>query len=151
MRVVLTAPSSPVASARTATVMVWVPALPPMEATIGISTASATMCSMVASNCLMTAEARMAVTRLINSHQKRAGTIWRTLSVMRSSPMPAEAAQVLVGLLLDHLHHVVDGNDADQALVGVHHRRGLEIVALELARHRFLVGGGQHGLRGPRP
>ena len=35
--------SSRVASARTATVMVWVPALPPMLATIGISTASATI------------------------------------------------------------------------------------------------------------
>ena len=44
-----------VARARTATVMVCVPALPPMEATIGISTASATMLSIVASNRLMTA------------------------------------------------------------------------------------------------
>ena len=37
-------------SIRTVTVMVWVPALPPIEATIGISTASETICSMVASN-----------------------------------------------------------------------------------------------------
>ena len=35
------------ASARTATVRVWVPALPPIEATIGISTARATTFSMV--------------------------------------------------------------------------------------------------------
>ena len=69
------------ASARTATVMVCVPALPPMEATIGISTASATICSMVASNCLITAGRECAVPRLTSSHQNRAGTIWRTLSV----------------------------------------------------------------------
>ena len=43
--------SSRVASARTATVMVWVPALPPMLATIGISTASATIFSIAPSNC----------------------------------------------------------------------------------------------------
>ena len=59
------------ASARTATVTVWVPALPPMEATIGISTASATIRSMVASNSPITAEARMAVSRLISSHELR--------------------------------------------------------------------------------
>ena len=53
-RAALTAPRSCVASARTATVMVCVPALPPMEATIGMSTASATICSMVASNRLIT-------------------------------------------------------------------------------------------------
>ena len=37
----LVAFSSLVAMARTATVRVWVPALPPMEAAIGLSTASA--------------------------------------------------------------------------------------------------------------
>ena len=42
--------NSRVASARTATVMVWVPALPPMLATIGISTASATIFSIDPSN-----------------------------------------------------------------------------------------------------
>ena len=39
-----------IASARTDTAMVWVPALPPIEATIGISTASATICSIAAPN-----------------------------------------------------------------------------------------------------
>ena len=41
-RIALVAVRSRVARARTATVRVWVPALPPIEATIGISTASAT-------------------------------------------------------------------------------------------------------------
>ena len=39
-----------IASARTDTAMVWVPALPPIEATIGISTASATISSIAAPN-----------------------------------------------------------------------------------------------------
>ena len=48
MRPALWMSMSRVASARTVTVMVCVPALPPIEATIGISTASATICWMVA-------------------------------------------------------------------------------------------------------
>ena len=87
----------------------------------------------------------------MNSHKKRLRTVWRTLSVTRLVADAAEAPQILVGLLLDHLDHVVDGDDADQALVGVDHRRRLQVVALELARHRLLVGGRQHDLRGPRP
>ena len=74
-RAALTGPSSWVASARTATVMVCVAALPPIEATIGISTASATICSMVASNSLMTEDASSAVPRLMNSHRKRLRTV----------------------------------------------------------------------------
>ena len=42
----LAAVNSPIASARTATVTVCVPALPPIDATIGISTASATIFSI---------------------------------------------------------------------------------------------------------
>ena len=43
--------------ARTATVSDWVPALPPMEATMGISTARATRPAMTSSNSAMTSEA----------------------------------------------------------------------------------------------
>ena len=42
-----------VARARTVTVIVWVPALPPIDATIGIKTANATICWMVASNSVL--------------------------------------------------------------------------------------------------
>ena len=59
------------ARARTATVRVWVPALPPMEATIGMSTARATICSMVASKKPITTEATMAVIRLTTSQLDR--------------------------------------------------------------------------------
>src|SRR6056297_3954787 len=61
-RKALLAVSSRVAIARTATVIVWVPALPPMEATIGISTASATIWLMVSAYMSMTSDATMAVT-----------------------------------------------------------------------------------------
>ena len=50
---------------------VWLPAMPPMLATMGINTARATSFSMVASNRPMTAEARMAVSRLMPSQMVR--------------------------------------------------------------------------------
>ena len=50
VRIVLERVSWFMASARTETAMVCVPALPPIEATIGISTASATICSIAAPN-----------------------------------------------------------------------------------------------------
>jgi hypothetical protein len=51
----------------------------------------------------------------------------------------AEELSVLVGFLLDHLDDVVDGDDADEALVLIDDGRGHQAVALELARDRFLV------------
>ena len=62
---------SRVASARTATVMVCVPALPPMLATIGISTASATILAIEPSNWRITQDASSAVPRLASSQGKR--------------------------------------------------------------------------------
>ncbi len=52
-------------------VRVWLPAIPPMLATIGMSTANATTCSRVFSNKPMTQEASNAVARLIPSHTAR--------------------------------------------------------------------------------
>src|SRR4029453_19654815 len=72
--------SSRVASARTATVMVWVPALPPMLATIGISTASATIFWIDHSNWLITHDASNAVSRLANSQVKRLRAVVQTES-----------------------------------------------------------------------
>ena len=77
-RTVLAVVTSLVASARTVTVSDWVPALPPMEATIGMSTASATICSMEASNRPMTREARTAVARLTRSQTKRRREVRQT-------------------------------------------------------------------------
>ena len=56
----------------------------------------------------------------------------------------AERRDVLGGLLLDHVDHVIDVDDADQALGLVHHRGGDQVVALEHARHLLLVGGGEN-------
>ena len=79
------------ASARTATVTVCVPALPPIEATIGISTASATRRSMVASNNPITAEATIAVTRLISSQELRPCNVSSSDERRFASPTPASA------------------------------------------------------------
>ena len=64
----LTCPS---AKPRTIKVNVWVPAMPPMLATTGISTASATTFSSVASKLPITHEAKNAVIRLIPNHSAR--------------------------------------------------------------------------------
>ena len=52
-------------------VMVWLPELPPMPATIGISAASATSFSIEPSKAPITREAMNAVTRLIASQVQR--------------------------------------------------------------------------------
>ena len=122
-----------------------------MEATIGISTASATIWSMVASKSLITEADSSAVPRLIKSHEKRLRTVFMTVVGNALVADAAEPQDVLLGLLLDDVDHVVDRHHADEALVGVHHRRRLEVVALELARHLLLVGGRQHDVAGRRP
>ena len=77
------------ASARTATVMVCVPALPPIEATMGMRMASATICSSVASNREITQEASTAVRRLMKSQAKRERVVSSTVVVIVSSaPTP---------------------------------------------------------------
>ena len=141
----LAGPRSCVASARTATVMVCVPALPPIEATIGISTASATICSMVASNRLITREARMAVTRLASSQVKRCLVVRHTEFGHQLAGHAAHPQNVFRGFFLHHLDHVVGGNHADQPAAAVDDGRGGEIVALELARHRLLIGLDRNG------
>ena len=78
-----------VASARTVTVSPWVPALPPIEATIGISTASATKARMVSVNCAITVAARIAAPRFTASHGQRPSAISKTPSLSSSSPTPA--------------------------------------------------------------
>ena len=72
MRRVLLRVSWLVAIARTVTAIVCVPALPPMLATIGISTASATSCSIAAPNSAMIRLAISAVPRLATSQRTRA-------------------------------------------------------------------------------
>ena len=132
------APRLRVASARTVTVSACVPALPPIEATIGIRTASATKARMVSVNCEITVAARIAVQRLTASHTKRPRAISKTPSLSSSSPTPAEQPDVLLGLLLQRLHGVVDGDDPDQPPVRVDHRRRDQVVLVEDVGHVLL-------------
>ena len=136
---------SRVASARTATVMVCVAALPPWLATIGASTASATIFCNSPSNRPSTEEARNAVARLTSSQLKRLLAMVQTESDSSSSRLhAAERLDVLFGLLLDHVDDVVERDHADHAIVVVDHRRRDQVVALELPRHLLLVVGRAH-------
>ena len=83
--------NSRIAIARTATVMVWVPAFPPIEATIGISTASATIFSIVFSKNPITIEAATAVSRFTNSHGVRPRKVSSTEVRIDASDTPASA------------------------------------------------------------
>ena len=83
------APRLRVASARTVTVSACVPALPPIDATIGISTASATKARMVSVNCEITVAARIAAQRFTASQTNRPRAISKTPSLSSSSPTPA--------------------------------------------------------------
>ena len=83
------APKLRVAIARTVTVSACVPAFPPIDATIGIRTASATKARIVSVNCEITVADRIAVPRLIASHTNRPRAISKTPSDSSSSPTPA--------------------------------------------------------------
>ena len=137
-------PSSRVASARTATVMVWVAALPPWLATIGASTASATIFSSWPSNRPSTEDARNAVARLTSSQLKRRARDGPDIvGQFFVAGDAAERLQILVGLFLDDVDDVVDGDDADQPVGGVDHGGRDQIVLAEHPRDLFLVV--QHG------
>ena len=135
------APRLRVAIARTVTVSACVPAFPPIDATIGISTASATKARMVSVNCEITVAARIAVQRLIASHTNRPRAISKTPSDSSSSPTPARQPDVLLRLLLQRLHGVVDGDDPDQPPVRVDDRRRGQVVLVEQVGHVLLRAG----------
>jgi hypothetical protein len=77
-------------------VVVWLPELPPMPATIGISAASAASCAIEPSNSPTTREAMNAVQRFSASHGPRFLALSHTLAKMSSSSrrptLPAPAA-----------------------------------------------------------
>ena len=130
-----------VASARTATAMVWVPALPPTLATIGVSTASTTSFSIVGSNAAITEEADHRGAE-IGDQPARAGLVGFEDRLVDVAIAGARQQQrVLAGLFLDDVDDVVDGDDADQPPGFVDHRGGDQRVFLELQRHFLLVHG----------
>ena len=135
-----------VASARTVTVMVCDPALPPMPATIGISTASATICSIVR---VEQADHRGRQKRRQEIDQQPGHARARSRENGVGQLFVADAAhaqQILLGLLLDDVDHVVDGQHADQPLVLVDDGGRKKIVLLEFARRLFLVHRGRNGV-----
>ena len=110
-----------------------------MPATIGISAASATSFSIEPSNTPITRDAMNAVTRLIASHAQRfRNDVHTDAKTSSSSRRPACASRSSSPLLADEVEDLVDGHAADQLVVGVDHRRGHEVVALE--RRRRVVG-----------
>ena len=106
-----------------------------MPATIGISTASATICSIVPSNWPTTLDARNAVPRLMPSQTMRRRNARGTGREQVFVLVEAGGAQRLVlGLLADDVDDVVDGDAAEQDVVVVDDRRADPVVVGELAR-----------------
>jgi len=72
-------------------VNVWLPDIPPIEATTGMSTAKATTCCKVASNSPINQEAKKAVTKLIPNQIARFLLLNQTLENKSSSSLkPAD-------------------------------------------------------------
>ena len=78
-----------VAIVLTVTAKVCIPALPPIDATIGIKKAKTTICSIVAPNRLMHQVARKAVNRFNNNQLNLLLVFFTIPSVIYSSPTPA--------------------------------------------------------------
>ena len=66
---------------------------------------------------------------------------------LSSAPTPPSALDILVGLLLDDVDDVVDGDHADQPVGLVDHRGRDQVVALEQPRHVLLVVRRLHAAR----
>ena len=137
--------SSPSASPRTMTVSVWVAALPPMPATIGMKTASAVAWLIVPSNAATTDAATKAVTRLMPSHGRRL----RSASNGRGlDPLVArhagQAVEVLGRLVLQDVDHVVDRDDAGQLVLLVDDRNRQQVVGGHQPGRFLLVGVDPH-------
>ena len=134
-----------VASARTATVIVWVPALPPIEATMGMRTARATISRIVPSKMPMTMDAITAVPRLMKSHQKRLRVVSITPLIEVGAGDTAKTEHILLRFLAQHVRHVVEGDGAQQPVVAIDDSHFGEPVLLEQPGNLFLVGIGLHG------
>ena len=72
------------------TAKVCIPAFPPIDATIGIKKASATICSIEAPKKLITQVANNAVNKFNNNQLNLLFVLSITLSVISSSPTPAK-------------------------------------------------------------
>src|SRR3569833_2618514 len=91
MRLALAEVSSRLAKARTATARVWVPALPPTEDTIGISTARATTLATSSWKMAIEEPAMVSVTRFRLSHGRRDLTMPQMVASRPAAPAGAGA------------------------------------------------------------
>ena len=140
----LTHSTWPSAMPRMISVTVWVPAMPPMLATMGMSAASAATFSMVPSKRLTTAAARNAVTRLMPSHtqapaRRREDAGEHVFLVAQTG----RGHDFVRGFLADHVDDVVDRDAAEQLALLVDHRRRHEVAVLEQLRDVVRVGLGR--------
>ena len=120
--------------------MVWVAALPPWLATIGASTASATIFSSWPSNRPSTEDARKAVARLTSSQLKRPLAMVQTLSDNSSSlvtPPSAFRSSSASSSITSTTSSMV--MTPTSRFVGIDHGGGDQIVFAEQPRHLFLV------------
>ena len=151
-RQALARPRSRVASARTATVMVCVPALPPIEATIGIRTASATI---FCSESLEQPDHRGGEERRAEIDEEPGRAALQDVpDVVRQFLVGVDAAERLdvgVGLLLEDVDDVVDHHRADEAAGLVDDGGRDEVVALEEPRHLLLLARSPSPGRDRRP
>ena len=76
---------------------------------------------------------------MTSSQLKRPRAMVHTESDNSSSRDAAERLDVLFRLLVDDVGDVVEGNDADQPVARIDHRRGDQVVAPEHPRHLLLV------------
>ncbi len=125
----------PSAAARTIIVIVWLPELPPMPATIGISAASAT--SSLDRAFEDADHARRDERGDEVDREPRPAVLERFPHRREDVFLLAQARlrqHFLFAALADEVEHFVDRHAADQLAVRVDDRRGHEVVALERAR-----------------
>ena len=136
---------SPAASERTVTVSAWVPALPPMPATIGINVASATSRAIVPSKWAMTKAPISAVNRLTTSQGKRFMLVCRAGTKVSSADTPPSlrmSSSASSSITSTTSSTVITPK---QAAVAVDHGGGDQGVAVEGAGDVLLVGLGREG------
>ena len=100
--------------------------------------------AIASSNWPITSEASTAVTRLIDSHARASARGAPAIGVHVVGADAAHPQQVFLGLLVDHVDHVVDHDHAEQAAALVDHRAGHQVLVAEQVRHLVLVGGRRH-------
>ncbi len=128
-----------VASARTVTASVCVPALPPMPATIGISTASTAYLPISLWKRLTTRRRDDRGAEVDDQPEQPAahGHLDRLVDVALARA--GQQQDVLARFFLDDVDDVVDGDHADQPACIVDHRGGDQRIFLEAQRDFLLV------------